>query len=125
MDEKSRVTFLLCDPGCNVHKPDVQNKWDDNTHTHTLQCFCFVFVWCPCMAINVSVHHEGGFLPDYYTIGPMLLPSGNPFKCHEGVLCLQPMIPPKRFDISPPDWGMLRRSRRNGGHILSNVETIS
>ena len=21
------------------------------------------------------------------------------------------MIPPKRFDISPPDWGMLRRSR--------------
>ena len=24
---------------------------------------------------------------------------------------LQPMIPPKRFDIFPPDWGMLRRSR--------------
>ena len=22
------------------------------------------------------------------------------------------MIPPKRFDIFPPDWGMLRRSRR-------------
>ena len=22
------------------------------------------------------------------------------------------MIPPKRFDISPPDWGILRRSRR-------------
>ena len=22
------------------------------------------------------------------------------------------MIPPKRFDISPPDWGTLRRSRR-------------
>ena len=38
------------------------------------------------------------------TVDPMLLlPSGNPFKCH--------MIPPKRFDISPPDWGMLRRSR--------------
>ena len=41
----------------------------------------------------------------------MLLPSGNPFKCHEEVLSLQPMIPPKRFDIFPPDWGMLRRSR--------------
>ena len=27
------------------------------------------------------------------------------------VLYLQPMIPPKRFDIFPPDWGMLRRSR--------------
>ena len=25
---------------------------------------------------------------------------------------LQPMIPPKRFDISPPDWGILRRAKR-------------
>ena len=32
----------------------------------------------------------------------MLLPSANPFKCHEEVLYLQPMIPPKRFDIFPP-----------------------
>ena len=32
----------------------------------------------------------------------MLFPSGNPFKCHEeDVLYLQPLIPPKRFDISP------------------------
>ena len=30
--------------------------------------------------------------------------------CKE-VLSLQPMIPPKHFNISPPDWGMLRRSR--------------
>ena len=45
-------------------------------------------------------------------VDSMLLPSGNPFKCHEEVLSLQPMIPPKRFDISPPnDWGILRRSR--------------
>ena len=29
----------------------------------------------------------------------MLLPSGNPFKCHEEVLYLQSMIPPKRFVI--------------------------
>ena len=57
---------------------------------------------CPCMAINVSVQHNGGFLPGYYTVDPMLLPSGNPFKCHEEVLYLQPIIPPKRFDISPP-----------------------
>ena len=41
----------------------------------------------------------------------MLLPSGNPFKCHKEVLSLQPMIPPKRFDIFSPDWGMLRRFR--------------
>ena len=29
------MTFVLCDPGYYVHKPDVQNKWDGNTHTHT------------------------------------------------------------------------------------------
>ena len=45
-------------------------------------------------------------------VDPMLLPSGNPFKCHEAeVWSLQPMIPPKRFDIFPPDSGMLKRSR--------------
>ena len=37
----------------------------------------------------------------------------NPFKCHEEAWAWQPiMLPPKRFDIFPPDWGMLRRSRR-------------
>ena len=55
------------------------------------------------MAINVSVQYNGGLLPDmYYTVDPMLLPSRNPFKCHEEVLYLQPMIPPKRFDIFSP-----------------------
>ena len=29
----------------------------------------------------------------------MLFPSGNPFKYHEEILYLQPLIPPKRFDI--------------------------
>ena len=53
------------------------------------------------MAVNVSVQYNGGFLPDII-LDPLLLPSGNPFKCHEEVLSLQPMIPPKRFDISPP-----------------------
>ena len=50
----------------------------------------------------------------------MLLPSGNPFKSYEEVLSLQPMIPPKRFDISPPDWGMLKRSRRVSSDFSSN-----
>ena len=46
------------------------------------------------MAINVSVRHNGVF-------DPILLPSGIPFQCHEEVcIYLQPMIPPKRFDIS-------------------------
>ena len=31
VNEKSCVTFLLCDPGWYVHKPGVQNKWEDNT----------------------------------------------------------------------------------------------
>ena len=55
------------------------------------------------MAISVSVQHTREFLPDInYTVDPMLIPSGNPFQCHEEVLSSQPMIPPKRFDISPP-----------------------
>ena len=55
------------------------------------------------MAINVSVQYDGGFLPDrHYTVDPMLLPSGNPFKSHEEVLYFQLLIPPKRFDIFPP-----------------------
>ena len=41
----------------------------------------------------------------------MLSASGNLFKCHEEVLYLQPLIPPKRFDIFPHNRGMLRRSR--------------
>ena len=49
----------------------------------------------------------------HYISDPMLLPTGNPIKCHDEVLSLQPMIPPKRFDTPPPplDWGMLRRSK--------------
>ena len=38
----------------------------------------------------------------HYTVDPMLLPSGNPFKCHEEVLYFQLLIPPKRFDIFSP-----------------------
>ena len=61
-----------------------------------------MFFWCPCMAINVNVQYNGG-LPDILLLTQsMLFPSGNPFKCHEEVLYLQPLIPPKRFDIFPP-----------------------
>ena len=43
-----------------------------------------LFFWCPCMASNVSAQYNGGFLPDIiHTVDPILLPSGNPFKCHE------------------------------------------
>ena len=43
--------------------------------------------------------------PRHYTVDPMLSASGNLFKCHEEVLYLQPLIPPKRFDIFPPITG--------------------
>ena len=65
--------------------------------------FVFVFVWCPCIAINVSVQHNGGFLPGIILLTQCYyLPSGNPFECHGGELFMQLMIPPKRFDIFPP-----------------------
>ena len=35
----------------------------------------------------------------------MLSASGNLFKCHEEILYLQPLIPPKRFDIFSPITG--------------------
>ena len=45
------------------------------------------------MAINVvSVGYNGGLRPYIILLTPsMLLPSGNPFKCLEEVLSLQPM----------------------------------
>ena len=59
----------------------------------------------PCLqSSNVNIKQK------QHAFDPLLLPSGNPFKCHEKVLHLQPMVPPKRFDIFSPDWGMLRRS---------------
>ena len=51
------------------------------------------------MAINVSVHYNGGLLPDIILLTQCYY---HRFKCHEEVLSLQPMIPPKRFEISPP-----------------------
>ena len=43
--------------------------------------------------------------PRHYTVDPMLSASGNLFKCHEEILYLQPLIPPKRFDIFSPITG--------------------
>ena len=41
----------------------------------------------------------------HYTVDPMLSASGNLFKCHEEILYLQLLIPPKRFDIFFPITG--------------------
>ena len=61
-----------------------------------------LFFWRPCMAVNVSVQYNGGLLPNIILLTQLLFPTWNPFKCHEEILYLQPLIPPKRFDISPP-----------------------
>ena len=46
-----------------VHKTVVDMNNIINLFYYVLKMFLFVFVWCPCMAINVSVQHNGGFLP--------------------------------------------------------------
>ena len=46
----------------------------------------FFFIFFPVKNGSASPRHD--------TVDPMLLPLGNPFKCHEDVLSLQPMIPP-------------------------------
>ena len=38
----------------------------------------------------------------YYTVDPILLPSGNPIECREEVLSLPPIIQARRFDIFLP-----------------------
>ena len=69
-----------------------------------LHCLCFVFtvfLVSLCMAINVSVQYNGGLLLDIILL-TQCYSIGNPFKCHQEVLYLQPLIPPKRFDILLP-----------------------
>ena len=73
--------------------------------------FCFP-IW---LSVAVNIHNFlvhsiidglGGcyrrVCPRHYTVDPMLSASGNLFKCHEEVLNLQLLIPPKRFDIVSP-----------------------
>ena len=80
-----------------------------------------LFFWCPCMAINVNVYSISvGFSPTLYCVDPMLSASGNLFKCHEEVLYLQPLIPPKRYDIFPPITGGC--SEGLGGCVLIFLE---
>ena len=77
------------------------------------------------MAINValSVQYNGGILPDII-LRPIVTTIGepNPFTCHAEVLPLQPLVPPKRFDISPANGGILRRSRCVQSFLLKNKQ---
>ena len=60
-----------------------------------------MFFWCPCMAINVNVQYNGGLLPDIILL-TQCYSIGEPFEYHVEFLSLQPLFPPKRFDIFPP-----------------------
>ena len=78
--------------------------------------------WCPCMAINVNVQYNGGLLPDIILfVDPMLSASRNLFKRHEDILYLQPLIPPKRFDIFPPITGGCSEGLGVFGFFFKNI----
>ena len=49
------------------------------------------------MVINVSVHSNGGLLPDIILLA-LCDSIGEPFKYHVEFLSLQPLFPPKSFD---------------------------
>ena len=88
-------------------------------YNYIVSVLFFLFVWCPCVAINKCTVQRWAS-PRRYTVDPMLLPTGIRLNAMKSFfLSLQPMIPPKRSDISPPDWEMLRRFRR----VLIFLET--
>ena len=69
-----------------------------------LNCFCFVRC-CPCMAIIVinSVQYYGWLLPDIILLTQHYYHRGTRLNAMKRLVSLQPMIPPKNFDIiSPP-----------------------
>ena len=59
----------------------------------------YYIVLCPYMAINVNVQYNGGFLPDIILLTQCYLHRGTCLNAMKEVLYLQPLIPPKRFDI--------------------------
>ena len=61
-----------------------------------------LFFWCPCMAINVSVQYNGELLPDIMMLVQCYFYRGTRLNAMKRFLYLQPLIPPKRFDIFPP-----------------------
>ena len=54
------------------------------------------------MAINVSVQYNGGLLPDMILLTQCYYHRGTPLNAMKRFcINLQPIIPPKRFDIFP------------------------
>ena len=64
-----------------------------------------MFFWCPCMAINVNVQYNGGFLPDIILWTQCYLHRETCLNAMKRFCICSLLIPPKRFDISPPITG--------------------
>ena len=64
------------------------------------------------MAINVSVQYNGGLLPDIILLTQCYYHRGTRLNAMKR-FCICSLLShlTKRFDIFPPNWGMLRRSK--------------
>ena len=63
------------------------------------------------MAINVSVQYYGGFLPGIILLTQCYYHRGIRLNAFKRFCICSLCVQPKRFDVSPPDWGVLRTSR--------------
>ena len=70
---------ILCDPGWYVHKPDVQNKWEENTHTHT-HTHCSAYDTIHALSMPTSYQYWG-----WEKIGAHWLVRGD--KCKDITRC--------------------------------------
>ena len=71
--------------------------------SHTTTVLSLLFFRCPCMAINVRVQYNGGVLPDIILLTQWYHHRGTRLNAMKKFcIYLQPLIPPKRFDIFPP-----------------------
>ena len=78
-----------------------------------LSLFCFYcFFWCPCMAINVSVQYNGGLLPDIILLTRCYFHRGTRLYAMKRFCICSLWSHLNALTFPPPDWGMLRRSRR-------------
>ena len=69
-----------------------------------VQKYCMITIslllsWCPYMVTNVSVQCKGGLLPNIILL-TLCDSIGESFQYHAEFLSLQPMFPPKPFDLS-------------------------
>ena len=84
---------------------------EKNTPLHTKRnCARKTFkhiVYSPCsrMKLHLYIFNTSRTVFTARNKQKLRTPSGNPFKCQEEVLFLQPLIPPKRFDFFPPTGG--------------------